>query len=93
MIKVHFVCVLYIPPSRNASRAASQIADCVYHQLQRKPEAPIFVVGDFNHCSLNKSLPGFYQYLKCVDKCYSNIKDAYTARARNKENCGTQYEV
>jgi len=49
----------------------------------------MLILGDFNHCSLDKTLPGFHQYVKCntrnnsiLDKCYGNIKDAYTARAR-----------
>lgn len=49
----------------------------------------MFVLGDLNHCNLNKSLPGFYQYVKCntrnnnrLDKCYGKIKDAYAARPR-----------
>lgn len=29
-----FVCVVYIPPSGNAAKAASRIADCVHQQLQ-----------------------------------------------------------
>ncbi|KAK0143498.1 hypothetical protein N1851_018336 [Merluccius polli] len=84
-----FVCAVYIPPSGNANRAATQIADCVYRHLQNKPDAPTLILGDFNHCSLNKSLPGFYQYVKCntrnnniLDKCYGNVKDAYKARAK-----------
>lgn len=43
----------------------------------------------FNQCGLERSLPGFFQYLKCgtrknniLDKCYGNIKDAYVAKAR-----------
>ncbi|KAK0141045.1 RNA-directed DNA polymerase from mobile element jockey [Merluccius polli] len=42
-----------------------------------------------HHSSLNKTLPGFDQYVKCstrnnniLETCYGNIKDAYTARAR-----------
>lgn len=34
-----FVCAVYIPPSGNVHRAASQIADCVYKHLQIKPDA------------------------------------------------------
>ena len=84
-----FVCVVYVPPSGNAGRAANLIADCVHRHLESKPDAPMMILGDFNHCSLNKTLPGFDQYVKCstrnnniLDKCYGNIKDAYTARAR-----------
>lgn len=57
--------------------------------LQEKPDATMIVLGDLNHCSLEKSLPGFHQYVKCgtrkeniLDRCYGNIKGAYTARAR-----------
>lgn len=81
-------CVLYIPPNRNATRAAGQITDCVHRHLQNKPDAPTLILGDFNDCRLEKFLPGFSQYVKCntrnniLDKCYGNIKDAYTVRAR-----------
>lgn len=84
-----FICAVYIPPSGNINRAASQIADCVHRHLQNKPDAPILILGDFNQCGLERSLPGFFQYVKCgtrknntLDKCYGNIKDAYVAKAR-----------
>ncbi len=80
------ICAVYIPPSGNASKAAARVADCVHHQLQNKPDAPIFIMGDFNHCNLNTALPGFQQYVKsntCKDKllekCYGNIENAYSA--------------
>ena len=65
-----------------------RVAVCVHQQLQCAPGAPVFILGDFNHCKLELSLPGFEQYVKCetrekrvLDKCYGNIKDAYVARA------------
>lgn len=83
------ICSVYVPPNGNASRAASQVADCVHEQLQCTPNAPIFIVGDFNHCDLNTALPGFEQYINCytrknriLDKCYGNLKLAYTATAK-----------
>ncbi|KAK0144622.1 hypothetical protein N1851_016964 [Merluccius polli] len=83
------VCVVYIPPSGNAARAAARIADCVHQQLQRAPGAPVFVMGDFNHCKLESALPGFEQYIKCstrenktLDKCYGNVKNAYVAKPK-----------
>ena len=39
------ICAVYIPPSRDAVRAAAHIADCVRHQLQRTPGAPVFILG------------------------------------------------
>lgn len=78
-----FVCVVYIPPSGNATR----VSDCVH--LQNKPDAPMFILGDLKRCGLNKSLPGLCQFVQCstrnnktLDKCYGNIKGAYKARAR-----------
>ncbi|KAK0155032.1 RNA-directed DNA polymerase from mobile element jockey [Merluccius polli] len=82
-----FISVVYIPPSGNAAIAASRIADCVHKQLQCKPDAPMFILGDFNHCKMECALPGFQQYVtaatrKCniLDKCYGNITDAYASK-------------
>lgn len=51
-----FLCAVDIPPNGNTTRAANQIADCVHRHLQNKPEAPMLILGDFNHCNLNKTL-------------------------------------
>lgn len=52
-----FICAVYIPPSGNASKAASRVADCVYQQIQNKPDAPIFVLGDLQDglCSVGSN--------------------------------------
>ncbi len=78
-----------MPPSGNAGRVAAQVVDCVYRQLQRTQDAPVLILGDFNHCKLEMWLPGFEQYIKCdtrngktLDKCYGNIQNAYTARVK-----------
>lgn len=55
------MCGVYIPPNRNASRSANLIAECVHHHLEMKPDTPMLILSDFNHCSLNKTLPRFYQ--------------------------------
>lgn len=82
------ICAAYVPPSANAARAANRLADCVHAQLQHTATAPVFLLGDFNHCRLELVLPGFYQYVKCgtrntrvLDKCYGNITHAYRAKA------------
>ncbi|KAK0137741.1 hypothetical protein N1851_026045 [Merluccius polli] len=82
------ICAVYVPPSANAARAANRLAECVHAQMLRTPGAPIFVLGDVNHCRLEPALPGFHQYVKCgtrnnkvLDKCYGNIKNAYRAKA------------
>lgn len=75
------MCLMYIPPSGNANIAANLIKECVHRHLQIKPDAPLLILGNFKHCSLDKTLQGVYQYIKCstrnnvLDKCYGNIKD------------------
>jgi len=46
------VCAVYVPPSGNAVKAAKCMVDCVHQQLQYSPEAPVFILGDFNQCKL-----------------------------------------
>lgn len=81
------LCTVYVPPSGNAASAATTVADCVHRQLKRSPEAPCFILGDFNHCKLEAVLPRFNQYVdgntrgkNILDKCYGNVKNAYTAK-------------
>lgn len=83
------LCTVYIPPGGSAAKAANIIAGCVHRQLTHTPEAPCFILGDFNHCKLEATLPGFSQYVTCntrgkntLDKCYGNIKNAYTAKVK-----------
>lgn len=77
-----------MPPIGNAQRAAKRLADCIHNQSQRTPGAPVFLLGDFNHCKPELVLPGFYQYVKCstrkenvLDKRFGNINSAYKAKA------------
>lgn len=53
------------------------------------PDAPNFVMGDFNHCKMGKSLCGFYQFvtcftckMKCLDLFYGSVKEAYKSLCR-----------
>lgn len=80
------LCAAYVPPGGNAAKAATSLAECVHKQMQRTPEAPVFITGDFNLCRLEQALHGFEQYVKCgtrkdkvLDKCYGNVKSAYRA--------------
>lgn len=70
-------------------RAAVQVVDCVYRQLQLTSDDPVLILGDFNHCKLEMWLPGFKQYINCdtrngktLNKCYGNIQNAYTVRVK-----------
>lgn len=55
------ICVAYVPPSAKAAIAASAIRDCIQDQLERTPGAPVFILGDFNHCKLETVLSGYDQ--------------------------------
>lgn len=81
-----FVTVVYIHPRANADKAAESILQVTQKLQGISPEAPVFVLGDFNHCSLKKCLRDFHQYVTCptrqkksLDLCYGSIKDAYKA--------------
>lgn len=73
-----------IPVTRK--EGASKLSQTVFTST---PEAPWFILGDFNHCKLEIALPGFNQYVqdntrgkKLLDKCFVNVKKAYTAKIK-----------
>lgn len=79
-----FVTVVYVHPKANEENASELISQSVHKLQSLSPDAPNLVLGDFNHCSLDKSLRSFYQYVSCptrknriLDKCYGSIKNAY----------------
>jgi len=52
------------------------------------PDSPKFIMRDFNHCSLDKLLKNFEQYVTCttrlgktLDKCYGSVPQAYKSFA------------
>ena len=58
-------------------------------QNRYTPNTTIFIMGDLYHCKWNTVLPYFEKYIKCdirknrtLDKCYGNLKHAYTAIAK-----------
>ncbi|KAI2649485.1 RNA-directed DNA polymerase from mobile element jockey [Labeo rohita] len=82
------VTCVYICPSANARVAAELVADNANTMLAAYPEAPAFILGDFNNCRLNDVLPSFHQFVdvptrkeNTLDLCYGNVAGAYTARA------------
>ncbi len=75
--------LVYIPPSSNVTRTSETVASCVHRLEIASPDSPVFVLGDFNGCRLNKTLPTYHQYVCCatrgdktIDLCYGNVKDA-----------------
>ncbi len=78
-----FVTVVYIHPRENEDNAAREI-ERVVHELQSvSPDAPSLILGDFNNCTLEKSLGHFNQCVTCptrkdkiLDLCYGSIKGA-----------------
>lgn len=76
------VITVYIPPSADREAAADVIntrVSCLQTQ-----QHPFVINGDFNHVTLNGSLPGCTQYVDChtrenntLDFLYANAPDAY----------------
>ncbi len=84
-----FVTLVYIHPKANVDTATRIVAKTVQRLQRMMPDAPNFVMGDFNHCKMGKFLSGFYQYVtcftrykKCLDLCYGSVKGAYTSFCR-----------
>ena len=82
-----FLTTIYAHPSADQSKAATEIADVILDLQRISPDAPNFVIGDFNKGfdkHLRSKLPGLKQYITCntrvdgrPDSCYGNISDAY----------------
>ena len=67
--------------------AAGVIRRVVQKQETQCPESVRLIIGDFNHCRLNRALPSYRQYVICktcgdstTDLCYVNIPKAYKSR-------------
>ena len=78
---------VYVPPSANAAVACDVIHFAVA-QIQTQHPNAIAITGDFNHVSLDKTLPLFHQYVDCptrddntLDLLCVNAKDAYSPTA------------
>jgi len=77
---------VYIPPAANEQNALKELHNMISRHENSYPDAAMVILGDFNHCDLRKTIPRFYQFVNfptrgnsTLDKCYSNIKRAYTA--------------
>lgn len=80
---------VYIPPRANNNTAAEVAARCANRMQDKYPDAPVFILGDFNGCRLDNLLPSLHQYAdtptrrdNILDKCYGSIKDAYRAQTQ-----------
>lgn len=84
------VVLVYIPPSGNVTRASKAIAASVHQFECAPPDVPVLIMGDFNGCRLNKTLPTYQQYVTCttggdrkIDLCYRNVKNASKSYKKN----------
>ena len=50
------VCTAYVSPS-------GSLAQCIQTRLPRTPVALAVILGDFNHCRIEQTLPGFHQHI------------------------------
>ena len=79
-----FITIVYIHPRANFKNARNKLKDTIDNLTTASPDAPCFVMGDFNRCKMNQTLPTFKQYVTCatcgdnsLDLCYGNIKEAF----------------
>ena len=79
------VCV-YIPTRATVEVACDTIYSVIAELQTQHPEAFIAISGDFNHVTLDSTLPAFHQFVSCptrknrtIDLMYANVRDAYKA--------------
>ena len=82
------ISCVYIPPSANTGAAVELVAEGASHMMAKYPDAPVFILGDFNSCRLDCVMPSFHQYVDIptrknttLDLCYGNISGAFIAHA------------
>lgn len=69
----------------NASAANQLIGDITQRLDTICPDAPKYILVDFNHCKLVRTLNAYEQYVSCatiqkhstIDLCYGSIGNAY----------------
>lgn len=83
-----FFILVYIHPKANAVTATEHIMASLNRLDRISPDSPKFILGDFNHCSPEKALKGFHQYVTCstrqgkmLDKCNGSLPDAFRSVA------------
>ena len=82
-----FITAVYIHLAADVKLASEGVGRVIHRLSSLSPDAPCFVLGDFNECRLNRFLPQSKQYVTCltykdktVDLCYGNIPGAFTSR-------------
>lgn len=83
-----FFTVVFIHPRANSTSERRVIADVTHRLDSLSPDAPKFILGDFNNCDLTKTLKTYNQYVTCpttqnntkLDLCYGTIPAAYKAK-------------
>lgn len=78
------IFIVYIPPDSDEGQAKELLENCVSKHENEDPEGIRIILGDFNHCDFQDSVPTYKQTVKCttrgnniLDKMYCNIKNSY----------------
>lgn len=82
---VMVICV-YIPPRANVEAALKAVHSSTAGLQTQHPDALIVISGDFNHVTLDSTLPALHQHVDCptwknktIDLLYANVRGAYSA--------------
>lgn len=80
------VLSVYIPPRADSDTAWESVVTSTSALQTQHPEALIIITGDFNHVTLETTLPALRQCVDCptrrnrtINLFYTNVKDAYVA--------------
>ncbi len=82
------VTAVYITPQADTSLALSKLHDVLSGYINKHPDAPFIIAGDYNKANLKKVMANFHQHISCptrgpntLDHCYTQFKNAYKAQS------------
>lgn len=78
-VSTYFVTVVYIHPKGNTQEAYTVIFDVIQRLQSISTDAPNFILWDFNHMTLKKTLKNFCptRQDRTLDICYGSIENVY----------------
>ncbi|RUS86773.1 hypothetical protein EGW08_005433 [Elysia chlorotica] len=74
--------VVYAPPQANAKRAEDYLSNLIHEQQNKSPDSAILITGDFNHSTLESSLPTFLPIREMLHKKREDFRFVLWQRSR-----------
>ena len=70
----HAIAVVYVPPRAHADTGCDVIYSTIARLQTQHPDSFIAILGDFNHVTLDSTLPDFHQFVSCPARKQQDIR-------------------